>query len=337
MRTAAHGLLWPPMTVNVPPATAVAPMIVKHPGCPEWGLGYLSEERDDKRFYDFEDGMSHSIAKAFWSKLEPVSLGAAEARALEKKVRGLKDARSSGKPKQRAVAPVLPNFEAQLSLFLEIFPGGFSSARFSKEERGSEEPDAAGKKTKSSRAIAMATARSLLSKDGMDRSIQAGNYAEIVSNVRAVHKSATGLLHPLGDIIPFGKMATEHDRPVAEGIRDLLHGTDPHEARFDRLVAALAKSKLATWPLVTVLSALVTPEEHVFVKPSFYEKQAAMMSFPLRYERVPSGAAYDRMRALIDDITQKLVEKGQAPRDKMDVYSFLARTLSPQQPPKKGV
>ena len=55
-------------------ASASAPVIVKHPGCPQWGLGLLIEERDDKRFYDFEDGLSHSIAKAFWSKLEPVKL-----------------------------------------------------------------------------------------------------------------------------------------------------------------------------------------------------------------------------------------------------------------------
>ena len=39
-----------------------APIIVKHPGCPQWGLGYLVEERDEKRFYDFEDGHNHSIA-----------------------------------------------------------------------------------------------------------------------------------------------------------------------------------------------------------------------------------------------------------------------------------
>ena len=61
-----------------------------------------------------------------------------------------------------------------------------------------------------------------------------------------------------------------------------------------------------------------------------------MMSFPLKYERAPSAAAYERMRALVDDIAQKLTEKGQPPRDKMDVYSFMARTMSPQQPPKKG-
>jgi len=325
------------MTVNVPStSSAVAPMIVKHPGCPEWGLGYLAEERDDKRFYDFEDGMSHSIAKAFWSKLEPVSLGDAEARALEKKVRSLKDQRSpSGKPKQRAVAPVLPNFEAQLALFLEIFPGGFASAKFDKEERGGGEPPATGKKPKATRATAIAAARTMLSREEMDRQIQAGAFADVVTNIRAVHKAATGLLHPLGDIIPFSKMPPENDRAVAEAVRDLLHGEGAFDARFDRVVAALATSKLATWPLVTLLSALLSPEEHVFVKPSLYEKQAAMMSFPLAYERAPSAAAYARMRALVDSVSQKLTAAGQAPRDKMDVYAFFARTFAPQ-PAKKG-
>ena len=49
-----------------------APQVVKHPDRPQWGLGWLIEERDDKRTYEFEDVQSHSIAKAFWPKLEKV-------------------------------------------------------------------------------------------------------------------------------------------------------------------------------------------------------------------------------------------------------------------------
>ncbi len=322
------------MTANAPTDSVSAPVIVKHPGCPEWGLGFLAEERDDKRFYDFEDGLVHSIAKAFWSKLEPVSLGAAEARALEKKVRGLKEARStsSGKPKPRAVAPVLASFDVQVTRFAEMYPGGFAGERYTKDERGdvAEGADAATvKKAKGGRTAAITMAKKLLSREEMDRQIGASAFADVITNIKAVHKGAGGLLHPLGDMIPFNKMLPEHDQAVAEASRDLLYGTASFDERFDKLVAVLAKAHLATWPLVTLLAALTSPDEHVFVKPSYYEKQAALLSFDLRYERVPSAAAYGRMRALVEELTKRLAAKGQTPRDRLDVYTFIWKTHSP--------
>ncbi|UQA62106.1 hypothetical protein [Polyangium aurulentum] len=324
------------MTANAPPAQDNPPLIVKHSACPEWGLGYLVEERDDKRIYDFEDGRNHSIAKAYWSKLEPVELGSAEARALEKKVRGLRDQRPSpGKAKPRAVAPVFPSFDAQVKRFEEIFPGGFAGERFMQEERGEEPGGAAatGKKAKGFKTAAIETTRRLLSREEMDKQIAAGAFGDAVANVKAVHKAAGNLLHPLGDLIPFGKMPTENQRAFVEAAREMLHGSGPAEERFDKLVAALAQSNLATWPLATVLGALYAPEEHVFVKPSFYEKQAALLSFDLRYERVPSSAAYARMQALSREVEKRLVSRGHAPRDQMDVYAFIWRTLSPQKKP----
>jgi hypothetical protein len=323
------------MTANATPAQAAPPLIVKHSSCPEWGLGYLVEERDDKRIYDFEDGRNHSIAKAFWSKLEPVELGSAEARALEKKVRGLRDQRPTpGKPKQRAVAPVFPSFEVQVKRFDEIFPGGFTGERFIQEERG-EEPGsgASGKKAKGFKGAAIETARRLLAREEMDRQIASGAFAEVIANIKAVHKAAGNLLHPLGDLIPFGKMPQENQRAFVEAAREMLHGSGSTEERFDKLVAALAQSNLATWPLATVLGALYAPGEHVFVKPSFYEKEAALLGFDLRYERVPSSAAYARMQALSREVEKRLVTRGHAPRDQMDVYAFIWRTLSPQKKP----
>ena len=81
---------------------------------------------------------------------------------------------------------------------------------------------------------------------------------------------------------------------------------------------------------MTVLPALYQPEEHVFVNPSFYEKQAALVGFDLRYERIPSALAYTRMKALSREIEKRLVDRGQTPRDQMDGYAFIWRTLSPQ-------
>jgi hypothetical protein len=312
------------------PVSASAPVVVKHVSCPEWGLGYLAEERDEKRFYDFEDGQSHSIAKAFWSKLEAVTLGTAEAAALEKKVRSLKDQRSTpGKAKTRAVPVTLADFDAQFARFLEVCPGGFTGDRYVKDERGTASDDTE-KKVKASKAQAIVMAQKLLAKSELDRQIAASAFAEVLTNVRAIFKVATGLLHPLGDVIPFNKMPAERDRAFAESLRHLLYGDGAYEARFDRFVATLAEAHLATWPLATVLPALVYPNEHAFVKPSYYEKQAVILAFDLRYERVPNSAAYGRMSQLAEELGKRIVARGQTPRDRIDVYGFIGRTLSPQ-------
>src|SRR5215468_11906060 len=112
------------------------PQIVKHPGCPQWGLGYLVEERDNKRFYDFEDGQLHSIAKDFWSKLEPVELATEEVQALEAKIKGLREkAVPTKKPRGRPVPVVNTTFEEQLARF-DGELGGFEGEAFIAQERG---------------------------------------------------------------------------------------------------------------------------------------------------------------------------------------------------------
>ncbi|WP_437762399.1 hypothetical protein WMF27_46540 [Sorangium sp. So ce281] len=322
-----------------------APIIVKHPGCPQWGLGYLVEERDEKRFYDFEDGLNHSIAKAFWSKLEPVQLGDDEASALEARIRGLRDRPSAAAKKQRArvVAPPVTSFDEQVASFESQFEGGFGGPQFIAEERGAAggvgaEGPASGakKKSKAFKQGAIETARALLAKGELEALLAAGNLNDFMERITKVHKAATGLLHPLGDLIPFNKMPAEHHRAYAEAVVDLLYGPGDYAARFDRLAGVLAAAKVVTWPLVTILGALVYPGEHVFVKPSFYEKQAAVLGFDLAYDRAPSAEGYARMQSLARELERRLRERGLAPRDLMDVYAFLWRTISPSKPATKS-
>lgn len=322
-----------------------APIIVKHPGCPQWGLGYLVEERDEKRFYDFEDGLNHSIAKAFWSKLEPVPLGDDEANALEARIRGLRDRPSAAAKKQRArvVAPPVTSFDEQVASFASQFDGGFGGPQFIAEERGAAggeraEGPASGakKKSKAFKQGAIETARALLAKGELEALLAAGNLTDFMERITKVHKAATGLLHPLGDLIPFNKMPAEHHRAYAEAVVDLLYGAGDYPARFDRLAGVLASAKVVTWPLMTILGALVYPGEHVFVKPSFFEKQAAVLGFDLAYDRAPSAEGYARMQSLARELERRLRERGLAPRDLMDVYAFLWRTISPSKPATKS-
>jgi len=330
-------------------------VIVKHPGCPQWGFGLLVEERDDKRIYDFEDGLSHSIARAFWSKLESVELGGDEMTALEARIKGLKiKPEAPKKQRVRTIAPPSMTFDEQVARFEKLFPGGFTGEVFTNDERGVEAASSAdpsssvgtphtpgsgetpkAKKAKGGRAQAITAARTLLAKSDLQGLASAGSWADVLARVRQVHQAAGNLLHPLGDLIPFGKLPEDHHAAVAQATVDVLHGDGEYGARFDKYVEVLAQDKLNTWPLATVLSALLSPESHVFVKPSFFEKQAAIVGFDLGYDRLPSATVYERMRALAADVQERLRQKGHAPRDLMDIYAFIWRTTAAPKAPKE--
>jgi hypothetical protein len=306
------------------------PLIVKHSGCPQWGLGYLVEERDDKRFYDFEDGLSHSIARAYWAKLETVQLGGPELAALESRIRGLRVKSTAKKPRPRAAPVATTTFPEQLTRFAAEFPGGFEGETFVKEERGVvSDAGKIEKKSKAYKSQAIAAAQQLFAKDELAPLIAAGKFEQVFEHAKQVHKAASGLLHPLGDIIPFSKMPPERHEAFAGALFDLLHGEGDYAPRFDRWVEALAVDKLATWPLTTAPASLFAPETHAFVKPSFYEKQATVLGIDVGYERVPASAVYGRMQNLATTVQAKLQEAGETPRDLLDVYSFLWRMNSP--------
>jgi hypothetical protein len=307
---------------------------VKHPGCPDWGLGLLVEERDGKRFFDFEDGRVHSIAKDHWDKLQTVELAGDEARAIESRIREIREKASAPvkkAPRRAAPTPPKTSFEEQVAQFEKDFPGGFAGEVFVAKERGVApapgEAEAPKKKSKAPVEAAIAAARSLLAKGELAGLVAGGKHAEVAERVRKVQKAATGLLHPLGDVIPFEKLPAERYEALAAGALELLHGDGEHAARFDRYVGVLAQDKLGTWPLVTVLGALAAPGDHAFVKPSYYEKQASVLGFDLAYERTPSAAAYGRMLDLARKVKARLEEKGLAPRDLLDVYTFMVKTL----------
>jgi hypothetical protein len=273
-----------------PVETESPPSVVKHPACPQWGLGYLIEERDDKRFYEFEDGLSHSIAKPFWSKLEPVDLGSDELAALEAKLKGQRvKSAPSKKPRVRVPPTATMTFDEQVARFEAQFPGGFTGDAWKAEERGVPE-----KKGKAFKAYAIAVGQEALARAELVELQKKGEVAEIMARVKRAHQAAGTLLHPLGDLIPFGRMPEEKQSGFAEAVVDVLHGEGDFAPRFDRYVGVLAEAgappdKLNTWPLATVLTALVHPAEHVFVKPSFYEKQAAILGVDLGYERIPAS------------------------------------------------
>src|SRR3990172_2828311 len=116
---------------------AVSP-IVRFPSRPEWGRGLLVEERDGKRYYDFEDGERHVLLEQGWSKLEEVSLAEKERAALERRLKGIaqrKEAVAKKSKKRGASVKTASSFADQLAAFDARFPGGFLGERYVAQER----------------------------------------------------------------------------------------------------------------------------------------------------------------------------------------------------------
>src|SRR5262249_10962234 len=128
-------------------------------------------------------------------------------------------------------------------------------------------------------------------------------------------------------------------RPVfTEALRDLLHGTSNYGERFDRFVAAVqladkeGKLKRPGWPLVTLLPALLHPAEQIFVKPQLLQKQAAILGMKIAYQSSPTAAVYQQFLDVGRALDARLRERGQRPRDLLDVATFVWTTLSPNSP-----
>lgn len=297
----------------------------EHPMRPTWGRCLLVSERDGKLFLFGEDGAEHVIAVTHRSALQQLALDENQAAELRAAIEGKREESTTKrkKPGERKAAPIKAriSFDEQLRRFEEAYPGGFSGERFSTTERGPNGPDG----PKGDRQAALELAARLL---GADSLTAESGYAAATELIKA-----TNLLHPMEGQIPFKSLTPEAQTAFATALRELLHGAGEYGPRFDAYVASIAmterdgKAKRPSWPLATYLPALFAPTEQVFVKPKLLREQADMLEIRFDYDPSPSAALYEQFRAVARALEGRLRERGHAPRDLMDVTSFVAITL----------
>jgi hypothetical protein len=310
---------------------AVLP-IVRFPSRPEWGRGLLVEERDGKRYYDFEDGERHVLLEQGWSKLEEVMLPDKERAQLERRLKGIaqrKEAVAKRSKKRGAVGKTAASFADQLAFFDAKFAGGFLGEKYVEDERAP--ADRRGPKGYKERILLLA--RDTLSKEALESAKAAGDFTGVVDRVRKVMQSAFTLMHPQSDVVPFTNMVPANHEAFVATLLDLLHGTGPYAGRFDRYVEVLARTKV-TWPLASFVPAVYFPNEHLFIKPQPIEEQASILGMSVGFDPEPTAEGYERMRAVGEEVRKRLAEAGHAPRDLLDVYTFiwLTRTAPPANP-----
>lgn len=306
--------------------------IVRFPSRPEWGRGLFVEERDGKRYYDFEDGERHVLLEQGWSKLEEVALPEKERAALERRLRGIaqrKEAVAKKSKKRGAGAKIAASFADQRSLFDAKFPGGFLGEKYVEEERAP--ADRRGPKGYKERILLMA--KETFSKETLEAAKSSGDLQSVVDRVRKVMQSAFTLMHPQSDVVPFTNMQPVNHAAFVDALIDLVHGSGDFAGRFDRYVEVLARGRV-TWPLATFVPAVYFPSEHLFVKPQPLEEQAQILGMSVGYDPEPTAEGYSRMKAVGEEVKKRLVDAGHTPRDLLDVYTFI--WLTRNAPPTQG-
>jgi len=306
-----------------------SPAVFELESQPDWGRGIVLEDRPDRWVLLFEVGGRRVFSKSLAKGLKPVELGADEALVLDAKLRGrrLPATAASRKPRatKKGAAPTYASFEEQLQWFEAFFVGGFEGERFVAEERGLAE-----RKGKSGyKQAAIALAREQLAPERF----QSAEVEDLFEVARKLIQF-TNIVHPMEGAIAFGSMKAEDRASFVQALGELLHGEGDYGARFERFIDTLrltdgeGKAKRVTWPMATLLPAMYHPEEHVCVKPTFFEKQAPIVGLDVEKSQPPSAGHYARFLEVARATEERLREGGHPPRDLMDVYSFIWRSQS---------
>jgi hypothetical protein len=115
-------------------------------------------------------------------------------------------------------------------------------------------------------------------------------------------------------------------KAFALALFDFLHGADPMEMRFTNWVEAVArlprrKTRVLTWPLVTVFGFIAQPRTHFFLKPTVTREAARRYGRELPYRSRPSWDLYKALLRFVGEVRTDVSDM--SPRDMVDLQSFL--------------
>ena len=167
---------------------------------------------------------------------------------------------------------------------------------------------------------------SLLDRASYRRLLESGSFAEIAKHAVSI-ESRTNLL------FSFEKMALRDAvksaagaKAFAEGLYEYLYGRASDEHRFERwrdVVGDLprVKTRVLTWPVLTVFPFIAQPEKHVFLKPNVTRTAAREYGVDFRYRSKPNWDTYASLLEFAELVRHDVQDL--KPRDMIDIQSFI--------------
>ncbi len=118
-------------------------------------------------------------------------------------------------------------------------------------------------------------------------------------------------------------------RTFATALYAFLYGRGSPQRKFDAWLAALGslprrKSRVLSWPLVTVFAQIARPDLHVFLKPVVTRKAASAYGYDFDYSPTPSWPVYRDLLTFAAVLRRDLDRKpGFRAQDMIDIQSFI--------------
>jgi len=166
----------------------------------------------------------------------------------------------------------------------------------------------------------------LLSRDRLRALLKAGEHSTI-ARLATVIESRTNLLFSFEKMAIRDALKAEGGaRTFGEGLWDFLYGRGTDQTRFERWVACIAalprkKTRVLTWPVVTVFGFIAQPDRHVFLKPNVTRVAAKAYGVSFEYASRANWATYQSLLAFAARVSRD--QRDLRPRDMIDVQSFI--------------
>lgn len=195
--------------------------------------------------------------------------------------------------------------------FEHFFPKGFEDPDYFNQERNY--------KLEAHRLL-----RELLGPEPFGRLLAEQAYSEIAKRALQVINK-TNLIFPnekmaLKDGL---KKAPDNEAIFAQALFALLYDSGPMPERFMGFSGCLERLEAAKWTTATYLLFLAFPEEHMFLKPTVTQHAADLLKAELNYRPELNWRTYGCLLAFAGYLKGELIKIGMAPRDMIDVQSFM--------------
>lgn len=114
-------------------------------------------------------------------------------------------------------------------------------------------------------------------------------------------------------------------RRFFESLASVLDTEEVRESTFTAYLAAVVdlparSSRVASWPVATILPFLAKPRQHLFLKPSITVNAAERMGFNLNYKPEPNWLTYASALKMANVYRHQLADL--QPEDLIDIQSF---------------
>ncbi len=319
-----------PQTLVDPRTLEPEERLFVHKTRPQWGVGLWVREERTRRRICFEDGQMRAFKKGYYDLLEPVDPDRADFDEVFEALAGEHEAVMSEKAEARAREenPPVMSFQDQLQVFFLVYEGGFRSEPYLDAVR----TRARGNLCKRHVEEEVAMAQDKLSKGSLQGLLTAGRFGEVVEAMIAILERSVLVKPAKGAKLLTAVDAPQEHKTLALALYRLLYGKGRYRKRFAAWVDALRMvlGQEPSWPLATVFSALVFPEEHVCVNRRVFELQAREVKPGAHIPKKVNRRGYRRARRVAGKVMQRLVEEGRSPRDLLDVQRFIWETLRPK-------